>query len=76
MKISSKAKAQGVKRDATALLHRLRSGAAEFRLTMPSINLLPWREAQRQRRRKEFLIGIGAAVGLAALVTVARARCR
>ena len=37
---------------------------------MPSINLLPWRQALRQRRRKEFLIGIGAAVGLAALITV------
>jgi type IV pilus assembly protein PilN len=37
---------------------------------MPSINLLPWRQALRQRRRKEFLIGIGAAIGLAALVTL------
>ena len=37
---------------------------------MPSINLLPWRLALRQRRRKEFLIGIGAAVGLAALITL------
>ena len=37
---------------------------------MPSINLLPWRQALRQRRRKEFLIGVGAAVGLAALVTL------
>ena len=37
---------------------------------MPSINLLPWRQALRQRRRKEFLIGIGAAAGLAALVTL------
>ena len=37
---------------------------------MPSINLLPWRQALRQRRRKEFLIGIGAAVGLAALITL------
>ena len=34
---------------------------------MPSINLLPWRQALRQRRRKEFLIGLGAAVGLACL---------
>lgn len=32
---------------------------------MPSINLLPWRQALRQRRRKEFLIGLGAAIGLA-----------
>jgi len=37
---------------------------------MPSINLLPWRQALRQRRQKEFLIGIGAAVGLAALITL------
>jgi len=35
---------------------------------MPSINLLPWRQALRQRRRKEFLIGLGAAIGLAFLV--------
>jgi type IV pilus assembly protein PilN len=37
---------------------------------MPSINLLPWRQELRQRRRKEFLIGIGAAIGLAALITL------
>jgi len=37
---------------------------------MPSINLLPWRQALRQRRRKEFLIGLGAAVGLAIIVTL------
>ncbi len=37
---------------------------------MPSINLLPWRQALRQRQRKEFLIGIGAAVGFAALITL------
>jgi type IV pilus assembly protein PilN len=37
---------------------------------MPSINLLPWRQALRQRRRKEFLIGLGAAVGLAVVVTL------
>ena len=37
---------------------------------MPSINLLPWRQALRARRRKEFLIGIGAAAALAALVTL------
>jgi type IV pilus assembly protein PilN len=35
---------------------------------MPSINLLPWRQALRQRRRKEFLIGLGAAVGMAVVV--------
>jgi type IV pilus assembly protein PilN len=37
---------------------------------MPSINLLPWRQALRQRRRKEFLIGLGAAFGLAVVVTL------
>jgi type IV pilus assembly protein PilN len=37
---------------------------------MPSINLLPWRQALRQRRRKEFLIGLGAAVGVACLVAL------
>ena len=37
---------------------------------MPSINLLPWRQELRQRRRKEFLIGIGAAFGLAIIVTL------
>ena len=37
---------------------------------MPSINLLPWRQALRQRRRKEFLIGIVASVILAGIVTL------
>lgn len=37
---------------------------------MPNINLLPWRQALRQRRRKEFLIGIGAAVAFAVVVTL------
>jgi len=37
---------------------------------MPSINLLPWRQALRQRRRKEFLIGIAASVILAGIVTL------
>jgi type IV pilus assembly protein PilN len=37
---------------------------------MPSINLLPWRQALRQRRKKEFFIGMAAAVALAALVTL------
>lgn len=37
---------------------------------MPSINLLPWRQGLRQRRRKEFLIGIGAAVALAVVFTL------
>ena len=37
---------------------------------MPSINLLPWRQELRQRRRKEFLIGVAAAVVLAGIVTL------
>lgn len=37
---------------------------------MPSINLLPWRQALRQRRQKEFVIGIVAAIAVAALVTL------
>ena len=37
---------------------------------MPSINLLPWRQALRQRRKKEFLIGIVASLALAGLVTL------
>jgi type IV pilus assembly protein PilN len=37
---------------------------------MPSINLLPWRQALRQRRRKEFLVGVVAAVVLAGIVTL------
>lgn len=37
---------------------------------MPSINLLPWRQALRQRRKKEFFVGLAAAVTLAALVAL------
>jgi type IV pilus assembly protein PilN len=37
---------------------------------MPSINLLPWRQALRQRRRKEFLYGIVGALVLAGIVTL------
>jgi type IV pilus assembly protein PilN len=37
---------------------------------MPRVNLLPWREAQRKRQRKEFFLGIAAAVGTAGLVTL------
>jgi len=37
---------------------------------MPSINLLPWRQALRQRRKKEFFIGTVASIALAALVTL------
>ena len=29
---------------------------------MPRINLLPWREAERKRKRQEFLLSLGAAV--------------
>ncbi len=35
---------------------------------MPSINLLPWRAELRKRRQKEFLIGLGGAIGLAVLI--------
>ncbi len=37
---------------------------------MPNINLLPWRQELRQRREKEFLIGVAGAVGLAIVVTL------
>ena len=37
---------------------------------MPSINLLPWRQELRQRRRKEFLYGIVGAVLFAAVITL------
>jgi len=37
---------------------------------MPSISLLPWRQALRQRRRKEFLYGIVGAFVLAGIVTL------
>jgi type IV pilus assembly protein PilN len=37
---------------------------------MPSINLLPWRQELRQRRRKEFLYGIVGALALAGIVTL------
>ena len=37
---------------------------------MPSINLLPWRQALRQRRRKEFLVGIVAAVALSFVIAL------
>jgi len=35
---------------------------------MPRINLLPWREAERKRKRQEFFLSIGAAFATAALV--------
>jgi len=38
---------------------------------MPSINLLPWRAELRKRRQKEFLIGLGGAVGMALLIALA-----
>jgi len=37
---------------------------------MPRINLLPWRESERKRRRQEFALSIGAAIATAALVTL------
>jgi type IV pilus assembly protein PilN len=38
---------------------------------MPSINLLPWRAELRKRRQKEFLVGLGGALGLAVLLALA-----
>ena len=35
---------------------------------MPRINLLPWREAERKRRRQEFLLGVVGALAGAGLV--------
>jgi len=37
---------------------------------MPRINLLPWREAERKRKRQEFFLSMGAAVATAALVAL------
>ncbi len=37
---------------------------------MPRINLLPWREGLRQKRKKDFLAAIGAAVLIAGLITL------
>jgi type IV pilus assembly protein PilN len=37
---------------------------------MPRINLLPWRAAERKRKRQEFFLSIGAAIATAALVTL------
>jgi type IV pilus assembly protein PilN len=37
---------------------------------MPRINLLPWREAERKRKRQEFMLSLGAAIATAALVTL------
>jgi type IV pilus assembly protein PilN len=38
---------------------------------MPRINLLPWRDDLRTKRRNQFFIGLGAAVGAAGLVILA-----
>ena len=37
---------------------------------MPRINLLPWRDSERKRKRQEFILSIGAALATAALVTL------
>jgi len=37
---------------------------------MPRVNLLPWREAERKRKRQEFFLSLGAAIATAALVTL------
>jgi len=38
---------------------------------MPRINLIPWREAERKRKRQEFGVGAVAALAAAALITFA-----
>jgi type IV pilus assembly protein PilN len=35
---------------------------------MPRINLLPWRDADRKRKRQEFMVGIGGAALIALLL--------
>ena len=37
---------------------------------MPRINLLPWRESERKRKRQEFFLSIGAAIATAGLVVL------
>ena len=37
---------------------------------MPRINLLPWRDSERKRKRQEFVLSLGAAIATAALVTL------
>jgi len=37
---------------------------------MPRINLLPWREAERKRKRQEFFLSLGAAMATAGLITL------
>ena len=37
---------------------------------MPRINLLPWRELERKRKRQEFFVALGAGVATAALVAL------
>ncbi len=37
---------------------------------MPRVNLLPWRDAERKRKRQEFFLSIGAALASAALVVL------
>lgn len=37
---------------------------------MPSINLLPWRAELRKRRQKDFLVGLGAAVGAGVVIAL------
>src|SRR5262245_45363933 len=38
---------------------------------MPRINLLPWREAERKRKRQEFIVGMAGAVVIALLLGLA-----
>ena len=70
MKISSKAKAQAVSLDATALLTAWRC-VVSTEGYMPRINLLPWRESERKTRRREFAIAAGGAVIAAVMFALA-----
>lgn len=38
---------------------------------MPRINLIPWREAERKRRRQEFLVGVVGSLAVAGLCAFA-----
>ena len=37
---------------------------------MPRINVLPWRESERKRKRQEFFLSLGAAIATAGLVVL------
>ncbi len=72
MKLSSRAKAQAVQRDATALLTlcglALRGASTDMPRTR---NLLPWREEERKERKLAFVVAIMGAT-IASLVARVR----